>query len=176
MATITLTSNGRGYSHSCSEGGGAANASSSSSFFYIGGYLYCSFMPFANIPNALGSTGPGSIKIKKATLVLRKVESYNSSTGNSSTGALRFGVGTKGSSTGTSWLVKKTTNIYSSAKVYGPEKAYSYFSSTTRTVTKTNKEIDYTAQVQAILDNRNTAGGTLNFHNGGTTYILICDN
>lgn len=173
MPTITLTSNGRGYSFSCSDGGGGATASTSS-ILYLGGNLYCTFIPFANVCTALGSTAAGTVNIKKATLKLYGVEPYNSSTGNSSTNNMRIGVGTQGSSVVEDCLVQKNTNIYGSSSVWGPVAANCYFSSTLQKVTLTDTELDYTEQIKAMLNNKNTAGGTLNFHTASGTYLWIC--
>ena len=172
MATITLTASGRGHSYSCSDGGGRADASTSS-ILYIGGNLYCTCIPFTNIPTALGSTGAGKIKIKSASLELFSVAAYNSSTGNTTTNALKKGIGNQGNSVDA--LVQSSANIYGSSSVWGPRKANSYFSSSTEVLTTSDRILDFTEQVQAICNNLNMNGGIVDFHTG-TSYIWICAN
>lgn len=170
MPSITLNSasSPAGKSFSCSSGGGGGTASTSS-IIYIGGNLYCSYIQFANIPTACGSTGPGDFKIKKATLKLAGVEPYSSSVNNSSTNAMRIGISNANT------VVHTTSNIYSDKNIYGPNKNNAYFSSTLQSVSLTDVELDVTEQIQAMFDNRNTAGGTVNYHSGNS-YIWICAN
>lgn len=154
MSTKTLKISSAGISYSCSSGGGGANAASSSTL-YLDGQLYCACLPFSNIPVALGSTGAGSLSIKKATIHIYKASSGGS---NHTTNALTIACSMDKA------VEKSTSNWFGSSSVYGPKKSSTHSQSTKATFSAassypTSWSFDVTELIQYMCDTESYTSG-----------------